>query len=359
MAGEAVRLRGINRVTKVLADGSVKTFHYLGRGKGAIRLEGEPGSPEFIHSYHQANEHKIAPVAGTLQSVLTAYQQSSAFTDLRPSTREGYAWHIARIEREFADFPLKALPDQRSRDVFLKWRDQIARSSPRQADYTWQVLKAILNWARDRGLVTHNPCERGGKLYRGSPVDKIWTLEDEAAFLEKAHPIFHLPLLMGLWTGQRKGDLLQLPWSGYDGTFIRLRQRKTDMRVAIPVGGPLKAALDATRKVGPIILVNHHGRPWLTNTFGRGWREACRKAGVTGLTFHDLRGTAVTRVSLAGCTVPEIAAITGHSLAGVARILDAHYLHRDPALAASAIRKLEENVRRSTLQTNLQTGDNS
>jgi len=137
-----------------------------------------------------------------------------------------------------------------------------------------------------------------------------------------------------------------------------LRQRETDMRVAIPVGGPLKAALGATRKVGPIILVNHHGHPWLTNTFGRGWREACRNAGVTGLTFHDLRGTAVTRLSLAGCTVPEIAAITGHSLAGVARILDAHYLHRDPALAASAIRKLEENVRRSTLQTNLQTGDN-
>jgi hypothetical protein len=46
-------------------------------------------------------------------------------------------------------------------------------------------------------------------------------------------------------------------------------------------------------------------------------------------------------LALAGCTAPEIATVTGHSLRDVAAILDAHYLHRDPALADSAIQKLE------------------
>jgi hypothetical protein len=59
------------------------------------------------------------------------------------------------------------------------------------------------------------------------------------------------------------------------------------------------------------------------------------------VTFNDLRGTAVTRLALVGCTEAEIAAITGHSMRDVRSILDAHYLHRDPALAESAIRKLE------------------
>jgi integrase len=36
-----------------------------------------------------------------------------------------------------------------------------------------------------------------------------------------------LPLLLALWTGQRQGDLLRLPWSAYDGEHIRLRQSKT------------------------------------------------------------------------------------------------------------------------------------
>ena len=60
------------------------------------------------------------------------------------------------------------------------------------------------------------------------------------------------------------------------------------------------------------------------------------------MTFHDLRGTAVTRLAIVECSEPQIAAITWHSLRDVRSILDAHYLHRDPALAESAIRKLEK-----------------
>src|SRR5262249_35563126 len=52
---------------------------------------------------------------------------------------------------------------------------------------------------------------------------------------------------------------------------------------------------------------------------------------LVGLTFHDLRGTAVTRLAIAGATEAEIATITGHSLRSVRAILDTHYLARDPA----------------------------
>jgi integrase len=72
---------------------------------------------------------------------------------------------------------------------------------------------------------------------------------------------------------------------------------------------------------------------------------AARKAGIVGITFHDLRGTAVTRLAIVGCTEAEIATITGHSLRDVRSILDTHYLARDPALAESAIRKLERGTK--------------
>jgi hypothetical protein len=65
--------------------------------------------------------------------------------------------------------------------------------------------------------------------------------------------------------------------------------------------------------------------------------EARKAAGIDGVSFGDLRGTAVTRLALAGCTVPEI----GHSHEDANRILQAHYLHRDPQSAWNAIRKLE------------------
>jgi len=139
--------------------------------------------------------------------------------------------------------------------------------------------------------------------------------------------------------------LLRLPWSSYDGTRIRLRQSKTGARVSIPVGKPLRDALDATPRVCPVILVNSEGQPWTSDGFRASWRKAQAKAGIDGLTFHDLRGTAITRLALVGCSEAEIGGVTGHSLRAVRSILDAHSLSRDPALADAAIRRLESGTK--------------
>lgn len=338
-----VRLKGINSKTKVLKDGTVITYWYA--WKGGPRLCGEPGSPEFVSSYHEAVSRRAALPAGVLLSVLQSYQASSEFRDLADRTRRDYVRQIRMIEREFGDFPLSALADRGAKDVFRSWRDRLSLRSRRQADYAWVVLARIISWALDRGLVTANPCERGGRLYRGSRRDKIWTVDDEIAFLDRAPRHLHLPLTLALWTGQRQGDLLRLTWSAYDGSKITLQQSKTGVRVVIPVGEPLKLALDATAKRSPVILVNSDGRPWTADGFRSSWRKACRSAGIVGVTFNDLRGTAATRLALAGATEAEIATITGHTLRDVRSILDANYLHRDRALAEAAIRKLETRTK--------------
>ena len=338
-----VRLRGINRVTKRLADGTVKTYHFAWKSGPALR--GAPGSPEFVASYNEAVVRRALPATGTLLSILQCYQASEDFRGLAERTRADYIAKIRLVEKKFADFPLTALADRRSRGVFLAWRDQLAVTSRRQADYTLTVLARVLSWALNRGLVMANPCEKAERLYRGSRADKVWTAADEAAFVGKAPKHLHLALLLALWTGQRQGDLLRLPWSAYDGTHIRLRQSKTGTRVVIPVGFPLKAALDVTPKRSTVILTTTDLKPWTADGFRSSWRKACAAAGIVGLTFHDLRGTAVTRLAVAGCTVPEIATITGHNLRDVAAILDSNYLDRDPAMAENAIRKLERGTK--------------
>jgi integrase len=342
-----VRLKGINKLTKTLADGRRVTYWYA--WKSGPRLRGEPGSPEFIASYNEAVSAKVAPRAGVLFSILQGYQASQDFRDLAERSRKDYASKIKLIETAFGDFPLSALADRRTRGVFMAWRDRLALSSRRQADYSWVVLARVLSWALNRGLVAANPCEKGGRLYGGSRADKVWTNEDEAAFMERGPPHLRLPLLIALWTGQRQGDLLRLAWPAYNGTHIRLQQSKTGARVVIPVGAPLKAALDqaAKSRKSPFerILVTSDGKAWTPDGFRSSWRKACAAAGVIGVTFNDLRGTAVTRLALAGCTEAEIATITGHTLRDVRSILDSHYLHRDPALAESAIRKLEKRTK--------------
>jgi integrase len=337
-----IRLKGLNSKSKKLADGSVVTYYYA--WKGGPRLKGTIGSAEFIASYHEAVSAKKAPPSGVLLSLLMAYQSSAEFIALRDRTRSDYVKQIKLIELAFGDMPLAALSARGARAEFMAWRDRLAIRSHRQADYAWTVLARVLSWSKNRGLVSENPCERGGRLYRGNRAENVWSPEDEAAFYRTAPKHLHLPVILALWTGQREGDLLRLTWSAYDGQTIRLKQSKTGARVVIPVGEPLRAALDAEPRRSPVILLNSEGKPWTPDGFRASFAKGRAKAGIVGVTFNDLRGTAVTRLALAGSTEAEIATITGHSLRDVRSILDSNYLQRDPELGRSAIRKLERRT---------------
>ena len=87
--------------------------------------------------------------------------------------------------------------------------------------------------------------------------------------------------------------------------------------------------------------------------FCRLWSETMARAGIetvhlpdfkepVRLHFHDLRGTSVTLLAEAGCTVPEIATITGHNLETVTRIIE-RYLKLIRGLADHAISKFEKS----------------
>lgn len=351
-----VKLKGINSARARLATGEVVTYYYAWRG--GPRLLGAPGSAAFVQSYHDAiaSKREERKRVDTLLGLLDAYEDSADFKTLADATRSGYRQHLRAIADEFGDFPITALADRRSRGEFLAWRDRLALKSRRGADYRFAVFARVLSWSFNRGLAPLNPLERPGRLYRAARKDSVWTEQDEAAFIDKAPEHLHLALLLALWTGQRQGDLLRLTWTAYDGETLRFSQSKTGARVVIPVGRPLKLALDARRdesRNAVTILATASGRSWTSDGFRTSWAKACEKAGIVGLTFHDLRGTAVTRLALAGCTVAEIATITGHSLRDVGAILDAHYLRRDHQLAVSAIQKLET---RTKLQNELQNG---
>ena len=97
-----------------------------------------------------------------------------------------------------------------------------------------------------------------------------------------------------------------------------------------------------TLKQSPIILTNSDGKPWSESGFQGAWGKATTRAGVRGLTFHDLRGTAVVTLARAGCNEVEIYSITGHKPGDVQAILTTHYLPRDAEVAGNAIEKLNQ-----------------
>jgi integrase len=173
------------------------------------------------------------------------FKGSAEFKQLAPSTNRAYRAYLKLIEAEFGDLPVAAVDDRRVRGDFKAWRDSFAKT-PRKADHAWSTLSRVLAFAKDRGLISSNPCEGGGRLYVADRTDKIWGEAEVGTFLSSAGSEMALALMLALWTGQRQGDLLRLAWSAYDGTHIRLQQSKTGRRLVLPVGQPLKLLLDRT-----------------------------------------------------------------------------------------------------------------
>jgi integrase len=340
-----VRIR-LKKLKKVRSKRGKGVYYYAWVGGPRIATDAAPGTPEFMQAYNEAIAKAKPPDTGKFSDLITLYKKSTEFTTRGAKTQKDYLRYIKLIETKFGTMPISALGAPAVRGVFKEWKDELATSGLRHADYAWTVLQRILAVAKDRGKIATNPCEKGGRLYEADRSDRLWTDDHVKQFLKKAPKHLHLPLMLALWTGQRQGDLLALPWSAYDGQFIRLRQRKgkrgKGRRVKIPVGAPLKAMLDRTQRVATVILTTSNNTAWTEDGFRASWGKACTKADIPDdLTFHDIRGSAVTRLAEAGCEVPEIATITGHSLKDVEAILDAHYLGWTTKLAVSAVAKLE------------------
>lgn len=339
-----VLLKGVHKVPSKLADGTRTTYYYAWRG--GPRLQGEPGSPEFIRSFNEAHASRKIVSDGTMNTLVAEFRASMEFKGLSDSSKRAYQAYLGLIEKEFGDLPIEALMAKEIRGDFKAWRDGMA-STPRKADYAWTVLARVLSVAKDRGRITINPCERGGRLYKAERSENLWTEDHISRFMDHASEELQLALVLALWTGQRQGDLLRLPWSAYDGARIRLKQSKTGRRFTIPVGPTLREHLSQAKRRAATILTNTEGNSWTSDGFRTSWGRACARAKIDDVTFHDIRGSAVTRLALAGAIVPEIASLTGHSLKDVEVILDAHYLGRDVRLAESAMRKRERKEKRT------------
>ncbi|TVP94061.1 MAG: hypothetical protein EA338_13150 [Roseinatronobacter sp.] len=202
-------------------------------------------------------------------------------------------------------------------------------------------------------------------MHHKNRADMIWTEGPIERFMATAPVELQRAMILAMHTGQRYGDLIRLRWSDYDGATIRLIQRKTDQAVYLPCTSQLKQALDSIPRQCPYILARADGRPWFTakndKELSKQWTAQTKRCGLYAedeaerLELGDLRGTAVTLMAEAGCTVPQIVAVTGHTLESATRILE-RYMARTSRMAEAAILHFE-NAKATEFANRLQTAD--
>ena len=341
-----VRLKGVNRVKKHLKDGSIQTYYYH-RASGA-RLNGRFGSPEFVASFAKAEERLSAKPKGTFEALCRLYTTSPEFAQLAERSQAEYKRMLATAETRFKGLPIKALDDRRIKADFLGWRAEVVeRSGLREGDNRLSAISALLTWSRENGRIDHNHLKGFKRLYRSDRSDKLWTQTETERFMAVAPYELQFAFIVAMHTGLRQGDILRLTWSAYDGEKLTVAVRKNRNRpgagkvVTIPCTNALKRALDDAKRSSPLILTTKTHRAFTSRHFGNLWLKASKLAEVGDLHFHDLRGTAITLLAEAGCTIPQIASITGHSLRTVTDILGRSYLASTLTLARGAIATFE------------------
>ncbi len=196
----------------------------------------------------------------------------------------------------------------------------------------------------------------------------LWTKEGRDLIIAAAEKMewksVAAAIRINWWLGQREGDILSLGHNFNPVEVLRLVQSKTTGSVHLPVGmvpeiGETIEALrrdQNLRKLSAIkLLINErNGLIWKEDAFRKAFSEVrtcaieeARCAGrstewidahIAPLTFMRLRHTVVTMLYRAGATVPEIAAITGHTITSVNQIIE-RYGVRDEITAGNAIQK--------------------
>jgi integrase len=234
--------------------------------------------------------------------------------------------------------------------------DDEKRARKDSANRTLTVLKAALNHALDRRLVTvSGEAWREVKPYRGTTKARVrfLTMEEQVRLVNVCPQDFRQLVQGALLTGGRYGELARAQVQDFDptgGTLFLIGkgtgEGKPRRVVLTEEGQAFFQEITAGRPAGDLIFqraalkrVKHldRGQAWGHNEQGRYMAAACTAAELEPVTFHELRHSYASMLVNAGCPLAYVAAQLGHT---DTRMVEKHYGHLAPNALAESVRAL-------------------
>lgn len=341
MASNPINLAGVSYIRHDLVGGT-RWYVYAWRGGPKImesRTVLKPAlTPEAVAAYHDAHAAKATkPKGDTFAALIEAYLGSPAFRNCAPSTKRDYRRWCDAAKEKFGKAKLRAFADPRMRGEIIAWRDKWAHA-PRSAHYAVQVLKLVFAWGVERGWLAINPAEPISSTYSTDRADIVWKDSEIDAVAAKMSPHVARAFRLAAWTGLPRGDLVALRWSEVGDLYISRKRNKTDVETVIPLFDETRALLKQFPKNAVTVVTSKRGKPFTARGFAMAVERARDKAGITGKTLHDVRGTFATRLMRAGCADGEIDEILGWETGKSSRIRR-RYISRK-AVVISAIERM-------------------
>lgn len=323
-------IKHVHIVRKRLADGSIRWYVYAWRGGAQVASYDGRKRPKLnakdAGAISAAVAKRSAPPADTLLSLIRTWRSqnparpsSPEWDALAPNTKRTWGSALNKIEEKWGKVPLALFDDRRIRDKIIRWRDCRA-STPRAADLGIDVLRALLEYGKKRGLLAHNFAAGTGKLYKGgNRAEIIWTADELVLFRETAVKLGKEDVADALEfaavVGLRRDDLITVQHSGVRQFAIVKRAKKSSQgrrRFAtiprVPELDDVLALLETRfRQPGvETVLVTKAGLPWIGDKLTKEVAVVRKQAGIVHIDdetgrprakhLHDARGSYATKL---------------------------------------------------------------
>jgi integrase len=297
-----------------------------------------------------------APLTAPLfRDVAKEYMAAYATSHLKPSTRASYKVTLdGFLLHEIGDEPITEITPTKVRELDAKLIEANAKPSTRRNHQI--VLRSILcKFAIEKGHLAEAPAfpplpKVGRKVGNALTLDEVTRLLDACTCRAQRRA-----LALAAYAGLRAGEIRALRWKDIDlkaGT-LTVRFNKCRGVVSTPKSGHerLIPLVDALRrelagdgsKPEPAALVSRNalGKPWGEFTLRATFKRVCKRAGLSGWRFHDLRHFFVTALFRAGVPAPTVQALAGHADLSTTQ----RYAHTSRADLRAAMDRLGDAVR--------------
>ncbi|MCP3729730.1 tyrosine-type recombinase/integrase [Sphingomonas sp. MG17] len=289
--------------------------HTLGRYPIIGLADARREAMDLLRKAAELGGQALEPV--TLSEIVSQYEE----LHLKPNVS---TWKsVASSLKQAAMQPLlrKQAAKVKAPDVVAVLDTLVAAGKPHAAVNLLKALRAMYNFAVDRGVLTANPCANVRPPVRTTQRDRILNDGEIAAVLQACDKVpapFGDIVRMLLMTGARRNEVAQMRWIELSGNIWTLpaARSKSNRANVLPLPPAAMALLAQLPRRddddGYVFTTTGGAKPF--SGFSKAKALLDQASGVQGFTIHDLRRTTRSKLSELGVPWEVARRIVGHSV---------------------------------------------
>lgn len=280
-----------------------------------------------------------------LADALLRYEMD-VLPDKKPTTQKRELGIMADLKATFGDLALSEISGQRLALMVKHWERPSEAHPKGLGPHSIRLYLALISHlytiARSEwgmaDLVNPVPLVRKPKLPRGRDRRLVGDEEGQLlAVCERTNPELADIVRFAIETAMRQAEIMNLSWDRVDfrNHTVFLQDTKNGESRLVPLSVAAEECLKRQRERRG---TDSKGRVWSYTTDGMraSYFKALKKVGIEGLTFHDLRHEATSRLCERGLPIMTVQAITGHKSTQMLK----RYTHISPGALVAAVRDI-------------------